>query len=552
MSAKTRRPGELPPLPKAAASSSPTADPVIGTVIGERYKILERIGSGGMASVYRAEHQSLKKPVAVKLLLPELAVEQDMVGRFEREAVAAARLDHPNCVSIIDFGRMPGGRLYIVMEYLEGVPLSEVAGYGKRLPWERAVEITRQILRGLARAHETGIVHRDLKPSNIMITPLGGQRDLAKIIDFGIAKLFDGSQAGPHVETKAGIVFGTADFLAPERLVGKGDTDPRSDLYSVAVLLYEMVCGERPFHDEDPYVIVKRALAEKPRPPSAIAPDAGLPAALEEVILHGMEKEPEKRYATAREFLNALDPIGKRAGGTTDYLAGRPSSGIASTGAISSTPVSAVAGARRSLLPVEPRARRRAILFLSAGGVLLLLIPLVIVALTTGGSHGKHAGLSPGPAAHPPASAAATGAAEVDRLVAQAGEGETIEVRHSAFDRLVALGYRDRVPWLAMLSRDLEQHQTCEKRLGVVTQLRNLGDPRAIPLLEQAMKRPGNDCLLGSAKTAIAHLGGSTPDEASSGATRTDPDSETTKTTTQTRRKSSGGSGRSSGGGGHF
>src|SRR5688572_28852069 len=179
MSPGTRRPGELPPLPKAAAPSTPPADAVIGTVIGDRYKILERIGSGGMAQVYKAEHQSLKKPVAVKLLLPELAVEQDMVGRFEREAVAAARLDHPNCVSIIDFGRMPGGRLYIVMEYLEGVPLSEIAGYGKRIPWERAVEISRQILRGLARAHEMGIVHRDLKPSNIMITPLSGQRDPA-------------------------------------------------------------------------------------------------------------------------------------------------------------------------------------------------------------------------------------------------------------------------------------------------------------------------------------------------------------------------------------
>src|SRR5688572_20085101 len=178
MSPGTRRPGELPPLPKAAAPSTPPADAVIGTVIGDRYKILERIGSGGMAQVYKAEHQSLKKPVAVKLLLPELAVDQDMVARFEREAVAAARLDHPNCVSITDFGRLPGGRLFIVMEYLQGEPLSELAGYGKKLSWERTVDIGRQILRGLGRAHEMGICHRDLKASNIMVSTVGG-RDLA-------------------------------------------------------------------------------------------------------------------------------------------------------------------------------------------------------------------------------------------------------------------------------------------------------------------------------------------------------------------------------------
>src|SRR5688572_17230237 len=295
---QTRRPGELPPLPKPqaqpetpphpaspfapAASAQPVddvfktpepvlqqpaaapparsqpPDPMIGTVIGDRYKLVERIGSGGFAAVYRAEHELLKKPMAVKVLLPELAVDKDMVARFEREAVAAARLDHPNCVAITDFGRTDQGQLFLVMEYLDGRPLSEISGYGKKLGWERALEIARQILRGLSRAHELGIVHRDLKSSNIMILAHGA-RDLAKIID--------GSSAGPHIQTQAGIVFGTADFLAPERLLGKGDADPRSDLYSVGIILYEMLCGQRPFHEDDPYAIVKRALVEKPKPP---------------------------------------------------------------------------------------------------------------------------------------------------------------------------------------------------------------------------------------------------------------------------------------------
>ena len=367
--AKTRRPGELPPLPQAAAPAevnpppaapaTPTppagapapamapvapgtspvpaasasgalrargsapADPLLGTLIGERYRLIERIGSGGMAAVYRGEHDLLKKPVAVKLLLPELAVDQEMAARFEREAIAAARLDHPNCVAITDFGRTPRGQLFLVMEFLDGRPLSEASGYGKRLPWERAVEVGRQILRGLARAHEMGIVHRDLKASNIMIVVREGGRDVAKIIDFGIAKIFDGTNAGPHVETKAGIVFGTADFLAPERLLGKGDADPRSDLYSVGIILYEMCTGTRPFHTEDPYEIVRRALVEPPALPSTACPEAQIPRELEGVILKALEKEPERRYASAREFLQALDPIGRRAQSTTGYLTGK-------------------------------------------------------------------------------------------------------------------------------------------------------------------------------------------------------------------------------------
>src|SRR5215470_18278431 len=141
--AGTRRPGELPPLPQARDSSVP--DPMIGTVIGERYKLVDRIGNGGMATVYRAEHLLLRKPLAVKLLLPELVGESDMSARFEREAIAAARLDHPNCVSITDFGKTDEGRLFIVMEFLEGTPLDEMIEEGLHLGWERAVELTRQM-----------------------------------------------------------------------------------------------------------------------------------------------------------------------------------------------------------------------------------------------------------------------------------------------------------------------------------------------------------------------------------------------------------------------
>src|SRR5262249_47294835 len=158
--------------------------------------------------------------------------ESDMSARFEGEAIAAARLDHPNCVSITDFGTTAEGRLFLVMEFLEGTPLDEIIGDTGPLGWERAVELTRQMLRGLAHGDDMGIVHRDLKPSNVMVTAHPGGREVAKIIDFGIAKIVSGAPVGPRVETQTGVVFGTADFLAPERLTGKGDSDPRSDLYS--------------------------------------------------------------------------------------------------------------------------------------------------------------------------------------------------------------------------------------------------------------------------------------------------------------------------------
>jgi eukaryotic-like serine/threonine-protein kinase len=527
-------PAPAPPAPPAPEPRAEPADPLVGTTIGDRYKLVQRIGSGGFAAVYLSEHALLKKPMAVKVLLPELALDKDMVARFEREAVAAARLDHPNCVAITDFGRTDQEQLFLVMEYLDGRPLSELSGYGKRLGWERALEISRQILRGLSRAHELGIVHRDLKSSNIMILAHGA-RDLAKIIDFGIAKIFDGSSAGPHVETQAGIVFGTADFLAPERLLGKGDADPRSDLYSVGIILYEMLCGQRPFHEDDPYAIVKRALLEKPKPPRQVAPDAEIPGELEAAVLRALEKEPDQRYSSAREFLAALDPLGKRAVSTTGYVAGMaPERSRAGVGDVSPPVVTA------STLPAEGRRRFRlpqwkaSTWLWGAVGALTVLIIILAVAFSGGGS-----------SSHPVDQMAMSKDRDDDKqvaeLVAKAGKGATLEERERAFDRLVALGYYDRVPWVAKLSRDLEQQSTCEKRREVVAQLRNLKDPASIPALEKARDRKDNECLKTAAIQALAALGKSSP---------SDPEPEILEGSPQpAKRRSSGGG---SSGGGHF
>ncbi|MBI4508886.1 MAG: serine/threonine protein kinase [Deltaproteobacteria bacterium] len=310
---------ELATTVLASGRPRPISRPAMGasndfpeSILGDRYRLVEKIGVGGMATVYKAEHKLLRRTVAVKLLLPELAIDKAMAHRFEREAVAAARLDHPNCVAIIDFGRAADGRLFLVMEYLDGAPLSSECGHGKRVHWTRAVEIARQVLRGLARAHDMGVVHRDLKTSNVMLVRHEGGQEVAKIIDFGIAKMCDGEPSPADSSTKSGIVIGTADFIAPERLAGLGESDPRSDLYSVGIMLYEMITGNRPFHADDPYDIVKRALSEAPVSPTGLAPDVRIPRELEAVILRALAKAPKDRFPSARDFLAALDPLAKR------------------------------------------------------------------------------------------------------------------------------------------------------------------------------------------------------------------------------------------------
>ena len=451
-------------------------DPLIGTVVGDRYRIVDRIGSGGMATVYRGEHQLLRKGVAIKILLPEVAVDHDMAARFEAEAVAAARLDHPNCVGISDFGRTPAGQLYLVMELIDGHPLSQALEGGQRLKWERAVEIARQLLRGLARAHELGIVHRDLKPANVMISQRQAGYEVAKIIDFGIAKMVSETAAGPRVETKAGTVFGTADFIAPERLLGKGENDARSDLYSVGVTLYEMVTGIRPFHSEDAYEIVKRAISEAPLPPGKAAPEAKLPARLETVIMRALEKEPDKRFASAREFLAALDVEELRT---------------------SAHPV--LAAATRAfetevLTQQQEKLRQRRKVWYWAGAAAVLALMVATAWLTSGGKGGT-AALSPLAGVAHDAGPPVDLEQELARLVRQAGEAHDLEARQSAADRLVALGYADRVPRAQKLALDLQQQPTCEKRLLVLEQLEKLKDPSTLTSLRAAVLRPGNECL---------------------------------------------------------
>ncbi|HXT98845.1 MAG TPA: protein kinase [Polyangia bacterium] len=287
-----------------ARCGAPVTDPFIGTVVGERYRIVSRIGVGGMGAVYRAEHTMMRRDLAIKVLLPELSGKEEFARRFEREAESASRLAHPNIITVTDFGRTVEGSLFLAMEFLAGTSLSAAISAGP-MTIDRALNIERQILRGLDHAHAAGVVHRDLKPENIMLVERDGQRDVVKILDFGIAKVTE-PQSGGQALTQAGVIFGTPEYLSPEQALGEA-VDARADVYAAGVILYEMLAGRRPFASEDKVKIISMHLAHAPPRIQDVAPSVAVPVPVEQAILQAMEKSRENRFATAAAFLQALD-----------------------------------------------------------------------------------------------------------------------------------------------------------------------------------------------------------------------------------------------------
>jgi len=306
-----------PETPAQPTAGPATDDPFLGSMVGERYRVLERIGEGGMGAIYRAEHVLMKKVVALKVLHPELGRLEEIARRFEREAQSASRLSHENIVQVTDFGRTPAGALFLVMEFLRGEPLSVTIARSARLPVARAVGITRQVLHALEHAHAQGVVHRDLKPENIMlvlrdtIPPV----DFVKILDFGIAKMSEDAPAGSGTPlTQAGVVFGTPDYMSPEQAMGE-QADGRADLYACGVILYEMLTGKKPFFAPSRVEIISMHLTRQPPPPRTVAPQAGIPPALERIVLRALEKKRDQRFPSATAFLSALDALGALHGG---------------------------------------------------------------------------------------------------------------------------------------------------------------------------------------------------------------------------------------------
>src|SRR5215470_13690499 len=296
---------------------------LLGQIIDGRYRLEATLGRGGMGLVYRAQHMGLRRQVAVKILHPSLAASPEVRNRFEREALAVGKIDHPNCVAVYDVGRLADGALYLAMELLDGTSLADVLEQEGQIAPGRALHILAHVLRGLGHIHNAGLIHRDIKPENIFLSRQGDDLDFAKILDFGIAKGMGRGDLDDGVKlTQAGMAFGTPIYMAPEQALGN-PMDGRADLYAAAVIAYEMLCGQPPFYSEDKLEVMSMHTA-RPVPPMRqrmIKGGRPVPSSIERLVVRGLTKKPSDRYATAEDFLAEVEcALQTPDGGVTDVV----------------------------------------------------------------------------------------------------------------------------------------------------------------------------------------------------------------------------------------
>ncbi|MBV8049695.1 MAG: serine/threonine protein kinase, partial [Acidobacteriaceae bacterium] len=276
-------------------------------VIREKYQILQRIGSGGMATVYQVRHLAFNEIKAIKLINSQLADGDQFIKRLRSEAVTARKLQHPNAVHVDDLDRTEDGRPFIVMEYVEGQNLRSVIRNEGPLPTLRALSISAQVASALAAAHKLGITHRDIKPDNIQLIAMPDGSDFVKVLDFGIAKFTQaGSSSAPL--TASGLLVGTPQYVSPEQAMGRhgAELDGRSDLYALGIVLYEMLTGRVPFDSDTPVGLLVQHLHTAPIPPDQLRPDLKIPASVSAVLMKALEKNPNDRFHDAEEMRHAI------------------------------------------------------------------------------------------------------------------------------------------------------------------------------------------------------------------------------------------------------
>jgi serine/threonine-protein kinase len=402
--------------------SSPGGDPLIGRVLSERYRILRKVGEGGMGTVYQAEHALIEKKIALKVLFPELTRRPELVARFLQEAKSASRIGHENVIDISDFGQSPEGMVYIAMEFLEGHDLAHLIKSEGTVGWMRARPILMQIAKALRAAHEHGIIHRDMKPENVFLVQREGRPDFVKVLDFGIAKVVNPDADSPRL-TQAGTVFGTPEYMSPEQAQGL-PPDHRVDVYAVGCLMYHMLTGAVPFTADNFMGILTKHLMEAPVPPRQRRPDLDIPEDVEEICLRALEKDRDKRWQDMDALFRALggangEPFESSGGYGTHpslrlaVLPQAAASAVSLKGDLSGAVVAARAAAAAATeaepegKPEEDDASARAKLTILLAGGAIVLAALMIPKLR--GSH--RADEVAAPAAAAPAAAAVAGPA---------------------------------------------------------------------------------------------------------------------------------------------
>jgi tRNA A-37 threonylcarbamoyl transferase component Bud32 len=287
-------------------------DAMIGQLIGGRYRVTGVLGEGGMGIVYVGEQQmgSTVRKVAIKTLHQHLSKDPSVLARFHRECGTVAQLEHPNTIKFYDFGATADGTLYIAMEFVAGRPLADIVQEGPIAP-DRVVKIMRQVCGALDEAHMQGVIHRDLKPENIVLTNRAGETDFVKVLDFGIAARTESADAQKEAKlTQQGMVLGTPPYMSPEQFTGQA-LDARSDIYSLAVMAYEMLTGKLPFEADTPWQWATQHMTAQPIPFEVAAPAKSIPEKMRGAILKGLAKDRDKRHATAREFFTDLSDGGR-------------------------------------------------------------------------------------------------------------------------------------------------------------------------------------------------------------------------------------------------
>lgn len=288
-------------------------DPLIGKLIAERYKVVSVLGKGGMGMVYKGEHESLGRTVAIKMLHSHMVSNAEAVKRFHREAKAVSRVKHPHTIKLFDFGISEQGQPYLVTDYIEGTNLKRVIKEEGKLSLDRAHHIFKQVIQALACAHEQGVVHRDLKPENIMLTYRNEDPDYVEVVDFGISKLAapDPSDTFNNI-TKVGDVCGSPPYMSPEQCIGAEPVDIRSDIYSLGVLVYESLSGRLPLKGKNAIEMIDSHIYSSPKALVNAHDDLQLCSTIDAVLMKALEKDPDKRYETMKEFGDELETAIKR------------------------------------------------------------------------------------------------------------------------------------------------------------------------------------------------------------------------------------------------